>query len=364
MRGETWPRELLVRLTADECATELFRVVAEGLADRFDPRLCEVYERVFSEAFRICDPELEAGRGARRRPGGLPHNRIYILSRVTLGADVAITSVVLDAAKKRFPDARIFFVGDRKGWELFESDSRLEHLAVSYPRNGSIRERLECWRELRRATSDGIVIDPDSRLTQLGLLPMGDGYFFNSRACGNDESLNTLTRRWTLETFGVEGKAYIAPKPGPRADITVSLGVGGNAAKRIGDLFERELIRALVGSGLSVLVDKGAGGEEAERVERAVAGLPVKLWNGAFAPFADAIAHGKLYVGYDSAGQHVAAACGVPLVSVFAGFPVPRMFSRWRPTGRGPVEVVRVDNPDPAETLERTLLAIRKYGII
>jgi hypothetical protein len=39
------------------------------------------------------------------------------------------------------------------------------------------------------------------------------------------------------------------------------------------------------------------------------------------------------------------------------------MFSRWRPTGPGPIEVVRVDNPDPAEVLERTLRAVGKYGI-
>ena len=141
--------------------------------------------------------------------------------------------------------------------------------------------------------------------------------------------------------------------------MTVSLGVGENPAKRIADPFEMGLLRHLVQ--LPVLIDKGAGGEEAERVEKAVAGLPnIRCWEGAFAPFAAAIAKSRLYVGYDSAGQHVAAACGVPLVSVFAGFPSPRMFSRWRPAG----EVVCVENPDPNEVLAKTLQAIRKYGII
>jgi hypothetical protein len=28
---------------------------------------------------------------------------VFVLSRVTLGADVAVTSVLLDAAKRRFP---------------------------------------------------------------------------------------------------------------------------------------------------------------------------------------------------------------------------------------------------------------------
>ena len=52
-------------------------------------------------------------------------------------------------------------------------------------------------------------------------------------------------------------------------------------------------------------------------------------------------------MGYDSAGQHVAAACGVPLISIFAGFPVPRMFDRWRPKGH----VLRVDNRDVDDVL-------------
>ena len=56
---------------------------------------------------------------------------------------------------------------------------------------------------------ESIVIDPDSRLTQLGLAPVcadEDYYFFESRAYGGDgsESLGELTRRWVAKTFGVE----------------------------------------------------------------------------------------------------------------------------------------------------------------
>jgi ADP-heptose:LPS heptosyltransferase len=62
-------------------------------------------------------------------------------------------------------------------------------------------------------------------------------------------------------------------------------------------------------------------------------------------------------VGYDSAGQHVAAAAGVPLISVFAGFPAPRMFERWRPAGEG-CRVIRVDRPEVEETLRRVRTAL------
>ena len=40
------------------------------------------------------------------------------------------------------------------------------------------------------------------------------------------------------------------------------------------------------------------------------------------------------------------------------GFPAPRMFSRWRPTGPGGIQVVRVDDPDPENVLRQTLQAI------
>jgi ADP-heptose:LPS heptosyltransferase len=380
LRRESWPRGLLLELVQDECSRDLFRVVAEGLADRFEPALCDTYAALFSEALAAVEPELDAkallARYLKIHKVGqavspVSVKNVFILSRVTLGADVAITSIILDAAKHRFPDARIFLVGSRKSWELFEADPRIEHLPAAYPRGGSLRERLDGWRALRHSLSqpDSITIDPDSRLTQLGLTPVcadEDYYFFESRAYGGDgdESLGTLTRRWVSETFGVvQSRAYIAPKQwdGEQPAVTVSVGVGENPAKRIGDPFEAELLAALARRGVPMLIDKGAGGEEAERVVRAIPHSDnIRCWEGSFAGFASAIAGSNLYIGYDSAGQHVAAACGVPLVSIFAGFPTTRMAARWRPTGPGPIEVVRVDDPNPKQVLEMALQAIQR----
>jgi ADP-heptose:LPS heptosyltransferase len=116
----------------------------------------------------------------------------------------------------------------------------------------------------------------------------------------------------------------------------------------------RRLTALLAETGATLCIDKGAGGEEAARVERAVARASVQatFWDGSFAGFAAIIGASRLYVGYDSAGQHVAAAAGVPLISVFAGFPAPRMFDRWRPTGDR-AAVIRMDRPDPAEAIAR-----------
>jgi ADP-heptose:LPS heptosyltransferase len=288
-----------------------------------------------------------------------------------------VTSVLLDAAKRCFPHARICFVGPHKNFELFAGDPRIHHVPVTY-RRGGLRERLAVWEELKTSlTAPGsIVIDPDSRLTQLGLLPVGEEdryHLFESRAYGGDtrRALSELAAEWAFETFGVTGaKPYIAlsstcsagSPTRARPYIAINLGVGENPAKRIPDPFEEELLALLSGTGLRLYVDKGAGGEEADRVLRAVERSAVQptFWDGSFAGFAEIIAESRLYVGYDSAGQHIAAACGVPLIAIFTGFPVPRMFERWRPVGDH-CRVIRVDRPNraAAETLTLVRSALR-----
>jgi ADP-heptose:LPS heptosyltransferase len=293
-----------------------------------------------------------------------------VLSRVTLGADVAVTSVLLAAARQAHPNAEIVFVGPRKNFELFAADGRLNHAAVEY-RRGSLQERLAVWDDLKAlaAAPDCLILDPDSRLTQLGLLPIGaeDRYhLFESRAYGGASDLNlpALAARWALETLGVANAApYVAVGQASGLStapyMSVSLGVGENAAKRIPDPFESQLL-SLLSSRLPLVIDRGAGGEEAARVERAVSqsGARATFWEGSFAGFAKVIAGSTLYVGYDSAGQHVATAYGVPLISIFAGFPTPRMFHRWRPSGPHST-IIRVDQADPAKILAQVAYALR-----
>jgi len=353
------PAGLPAELTDEACSGALFGILAEGLGDRFEPALCDVYARLFGRAI----PGADATRYFRVRCPRrvcLEPRRIFILSRVTLGADIAVTSVLMDAAKRRFPEAQIVFVGPRKNFELFAEDSRLTHALLNYRRD----EYREVWRRLREIADD-LVIDPDSRLTQLGLMPVGDEercHLFESRGYGgqSNRSLAELAAAWAEETFGIAGaRPYLAcggAAAARGACIAVSLGVGENAAKRIPDPFEENLLALLGGRGVRLVVDLGAGGEEAARVKQAAArsGARVEFWDGSFAGFARIIAGASLYVGYDSAGQHAAAACGVPLISVFAGFPTARMAERWKPVG----QVIRVENPDPDEVLERVRRAL------
>lgn len=373
------PAELPRELIDDAGGQALFGILAEGLADRFEPALSDAYAHLFAQAIAAAGAGASAadlvaryGRVRRPRPVAGDPRRVLVLSRVTLGADVAVTSVLLDAARRRFPASQVVFVGPLKNFELFAADPRIQHAPVGW-RRGGLRDRLAVERNLGEllADPDSLVLDPDSRLTQLGLLPVcpEERYrLFESRSYGgaSPRPLPELAAAWALETLGVPGARpflALAGEPPARGAVAVSLGVGDNLAKRIADPFEPLLLRLLAGLGAPLWIDKGAGGDEAARVERAVerAGVRAEFWEGSFAGFASIVAASRLYVGYDSAGQHIAAASGVPLVSVFAGFPAPRMFDRWRPAGPR-CAVVRVDRPDPAEVLERVRQELDRLG--
>lgn len=369
--GEAVEDALLERAVAEaetpEGSRAFFAQVVEPLADAFDPRLCDVYAELFGRVLERVSPGLPVRTRAVNPPVPRDVTRVFVLSRVTLGADIAVTSVVLDGAKQAFPDAEIVFVGNAKNHELFADDRRIAFAEAPYDRTGTLRGRIEASRRVREVVDqpDAIVIDADSRLTQLGLVPVCDParyFFYESRSWGGDaaEPLSVLTSRWMQETFGVpEARSYLAPLPATaeRADVTVSLGVGENPAKGLGPVFERELLGRLAGLGVSLLVDEGAGGDEAARVG-AARPAGARTFRGSFAAFANHIARSRCYVGYDSVGQHAAAALGVPLVTVFQGFPNERFFARWRPAGRGLVTVVRGDARDP---LGETLAAAESY---
>jgi ADP-heptose:LPS heptosyltransferase len=331
--------------TSPEAATAFFRDIVEPLSDRFERAAVDEYARLLKDVAG-CD-FWRFQRIRQPRPCIVEAADVVVLSRVTLGADVAVTSVILDAAKKRFASARLWFAGPRKNYELFAGDPAVRHLTVDYPRRGSLRERIDVARNLK-LPDRAVVIDPDSRITQLGLVPVcleRDYYFFESRSYGESSSLALpqLTSEWCRETFGIrDARAYVAPLSStPGADIAVSLGVGGNRSKRLDAAFERGLLERLTAAG-EVLIDRGAGGEEADRVNRATEGLSVRYAEGSFAEFAGGIVRSRRYVGYDSAGQHVAAAAGIPLTVYFTGAGNARFRQRWRPWGPGAIEVVDV----------------------
>ncbi len=382
MAGEQWDPNLALRLAAPDCSEPLFRILFEGLADRFEPRLCDDYVAIFSlilenmsDEFR--GSELIARYQRIREPRVCTYepDRVVVLSRVTLGADIAVTSVMLDAVLERFPRARIVLAGSAKAAELFQQCDRIEHAEIPYKRNGPIAERLSAWRLIHQEFADKrtILIDPDSRLTQLGLLPTNDEsryFFFESRAYGGEGSANLthLAQQWVSESFGVTS-ALNRIYPFRETPVqwgryaAVSLGTADNPAKQLSPAFESALIRVLCERFDSVIVDRGFGPEESARVDQAIAGTKAQTWSGSFARFASVIGDSSLYVGYDSAGQHAAASLGTPLITLFKGFVNDRMFNRWQPSGSGPKRILKItDEAKESALLQQVAAALDSFS--
>jgi ADP-heptose:LPS heptosyltransferase len=352
----------IIRDLGDNQPGEFFRTIVEALADSFDPAQAQAYEELMQAWIPQHAPVQPV------IPDRL--ETVFVLSRVTLGADIKITSIMLSAMKRRFPQAEIVLVANRKSTELFAADSRISHLNADYPRTGPVSTRIQFAHDLRRQI-DGpnrIVVDPDSRMTQLGLLPVcapEHHFHFPSRDCKgavrSAANLTELTQSWLLETFGESGEAYLAtprvPIEGEAPRATVSLGVGDNETKRVPGDFEAKLIRALGDKFRTIWIDRGVGGSESARVTAAAEASGsidrIRFWEGSFAGFASLISQSDFYAGYDSAGQHAAAATGTPLITIFAGAPSDRFRQRWSPQGPGRIQIIEADSLTPDTCLQQ-----------
>lgn len=410
----------------------LFSRLIERLNDAFEPEYCALYDRVFAqviEFYRMRNPGFderlrrfglrdEADLLARRArlASGAPAmadwqriRKVILLSRVTFGADVAVTSVVMAAARQFLPEAELVLIGSGKLDQLFGGDPRVRIREVTYERGGSLASRLSAWPavisaiELEREGYDEAevcIIDPDSRLTQLGMLPVTEhdaGYFFfESRSCRQSglTRLSQLTEHWIRRLFGTEERVlpYVAVpqkeqtagqeiarrlrRGGARHLVCVSFGTGGNARKRLPDPFEAELLNGLL-TDSTLILDKGGSEEERSRINRLVEGLrsrgrmvvevdednlseklaneaihaDVLTWQGGIGVLAGLIGASDEYIGYDSAGQHIAAALGVPTLTVFVNSGSGLFAERWHPHGPGQIRVLKIE-PDEEELTE------------
>ena len=188
-------------------AQALFGIVIERLCDDFEELQTETYNRVICQVVNfLCElPEgqdiqsqlsdfdlhteellyerIETIRLSpdRKLQASIKPKKVLVLSRVTIGADVAITSVICKRVSKFYPEAEIIVFGNAKLKQVFGSLSGLKVHELSYSRRGGLLERFLTWLDLLKKTRAEIVglspaefllIDPDSRLTQLGVLPL------------------------------------------------------------------------------------------------------------------------------------------------------------------------------------------------
>ena len=146
--------------------------------------------------------------------------KILLLSRVTIGADVAITSIIIQRLAKLFPSAELVLIGGSKLDEIYGGNPNIRLSQVAYNRKGGLLGRLSSWqavlniidRELAACPLENtILIDPDSRLSQLGVLPIIDldhYFFFDSRSAvsfAGNLSMAQLTNAWLNKITGSGG---------------------------------------------------------------------------------------------------------------------------------------------------------------
>jgi len=429
----------------------LFTNLIESLNDSFDPRAARAYDLVMAqlidffrreesgkeidEALNSFGLENEASLLARRTRLRSSEARIVpesiqkaiFLSRVTIGADVAVTSVLMRRFRALAPGVEQILIGNReKLSEVFGSELDLRIRGLEYARGGDVITRLSSWLALQAQVNEEIshldqsqyvIIDPDSRLTQLGLLPVtqcDNSYFhFESRSYRpkTGSSLAMLAYEWiaevlespdqsrnaTFPSIAVDGKfvemakslikqiRQIRPNPSERV-VVVSLGVGGNTEKRISQQFEAMLLEHLAGQS-KLIIDEGADDSEAaivkahaemlqssgkvvRRMQESDVGsssidghVDILIWKGGIGSMSALIGASDLYVGYDSAGQHIAAAQRIPLLTLFVNNSTPRFAQRWRPTGEGPIEVLLVNGKE-RERLNEAALFEQVVGLL
>jgi ADP-heptose:LPS heptosyltransferase len=417
----------------------LFEIIVEKLCDDFEDLPIEVYCRVMCQVISRCravpageslDRQLadfgitsfdqlykraiETHTRQYRHDGGKAPRKIILLSRVTLGADVAILSVMTQHLRRLFPGAEIIIIGSQKLWGLFGGNSDLRIRELSYARRGGLFERFASWHAtleiLRDETSDGgeedmLVIDPDSRISQLGVLPLthADRYLFlNTRhhmLSSTGRCMAEWTNDWINRVFGTSQFCYptawvpdalrkeAARKvdalraAGARRIIAMNLGVGQNPRKRVGLEFEKRLLRALVAvPGTVVILDSGFGADEVERAallaadtrecgltanETSFAAMDSALLSHGvitvectIGQMAALISHSDEYIGYDSACQHIAAAARTPTLTVFAGSNNENFVRRWSACGDTDCRIVRVNTlTDPEHVAADEIVA-------
>ena len=402
----------------------LFSIIIESLCDDFEELQTETYNRVMAQVITFCrkhsaGKELDCSlndfgiyghndllkRIKTIRLEAKPFsqhrdlNKILLLSRVTIGADVAVTSIIIQRLAELYPKAEIVLIGGGKLDEIYGGNPRIRLQKVEYQRQGGLLERLSNWQlvlniiqqELAACPLDNtILVDPDSRLSQLGVLPIipPDHYhFFDSRSdvsfAGN-MSMAQLTNAWLDKVTGVHDFRYpgvwLVPGPmqkaaaihsklkknGTHRVIAVNFGVGGNPRKKVGRLLEQELLLSLLQEPNTVVVlDKGLGEMELQYSNSLLDtvkqnGYPIE--DAVFsAEFNSDISSGVIglqtrigeiaaiigecdeYIGYDSACQHIAAALQTPCLTIFAGSNNMRFIRRWSAFGANRCQIVHVD---------------------
>jgi ADP-heptose:LPS heptosyltransferase len=318
--------------------------------------------------------------------------KICILSRVTIGADICITSVIIQRLHQQFPETPITVIGPNHLPQLFNYPF-LHHSSFTFNKKHSNGSRISHWLQLQQIISherqqltgqEFLLIDPDTRLSQLGLLPLAPEYSTRILPSRIDQSgsysLSKITNIWLDSILQTSGHCYPAlslktpttPAENTKFTIIVNFGVGQDQRKRISLQFEKELILYLIQLKDSrIILDSGKGENEinqAEAIEDFIREQPVSAPSfhriqDSIDVLAQHIRMAHLFIGYDSCSGHIATACQTPAVICFKGAPNSRFYARWLPENQAKTAYCLKVTQKQLTNAERSLLIHRIIDI-
>jgi ADP-heptose:LPS heptosyltransferase len=402
----------------------LFAGVVEPLNDSFTPAGRAVYARVFghmvwhviSRTPNLLAALTETGvtslaallaRHHRLRttttPAPAQAKRIMVLSRVTIGADILLSSVVLQRLHQRYPAAELILLGDGKLAGLFGGLPHVRVRPISYARRGPLRERLASWLTVRDAVREeapDLVVAPDSRLDQLGILPVcaeANYFLWENLQAGQASvrSLATLLDEWMADRLSLPRLPTVVPRValsssahgihttlraafGKKPIAAIKLDHGGNAAKSLPRSAEVAMLKQFRDRGWRILLDRGFGSEELANsddllkeagwtacdIDDSDKGLGISVatltaeqlaqhdvirFHGSISGWAAALACCGQAFSYDSVGHHLAGALGVPVLVAFTGFSDPGFPIAWQPRGRAAISIFTIPTAEKSQ---------------
>lgn len=281
-----------------------------------------------------------------------------------------------------------------------------ELISLKWNRNEfSLLERLnysaDLWTFLKSKTkklnkTEYLIIDPSTRLSQTGLMPVSPlfSYFLmpfhmlkenpiTNEDCKEIYSLGDLTNIYLDKIFGKSEKIYpclylntneenkiksLWQKLSLNKDFVTIVHLGGEPeSKWLSEEFEINLLRNLIEKKLKPILirtpnrkeeeknkcliemlEKGNKKivqiEEGENIENEdTSKADIYTFKGSISSFAPLIKNAQLYIGYDSLGQHLAAALEIPLITIFAGHINKVFLRRWTPFSKKINSIIEVN---------------------
>lgn len=181
-----------------------------------------------------------------------------------------------------FREADIEGLGPKENCYPIGPPRRVERRVVSFTKASPLANQLGAWKRARAKVEESIlgfqpdrrmVVDPDSWITQHGVLPIAEEpycEFFESRSCGEDSSANLVELAgdwaglWTffggldfdpfvLSTYGTATGSCILTSALPGKLASVSFSVDGRSHARVGAQFEDKVLELLRDSGYCTL---------------------------------------------------------------------------------------------------------------